>query len=240
MTPERWRRISDVFHAALSRDTAARQPFLDQACGDDQALRGEVDAMLAAHEGAGRFGDVPVSTLSEEMPRLESGSAVGPYCIHALIGAGGMGQVYRARDPRIGRDVAVKVLPAAYASDAERLQRFEQEARASGALNHPNVLTLYDVGTWDGRPYLVMELLDGETLRDRVARGAMTPPRACEVAAAIARGLAAAHAKGIVHRDLKPENVMLTRDGRAKILDFGLAKLQSPPSGADDATAAVP
>ena len=182
MTPERWRQITDVFHAALSRDTAARQLFLEEACAGDHPLLVDVNAMLSAHDSAGRFGEVPVVAVSEEMPRLESGSAVGPYRIDRLIGAGGMGQVYRARDPRIGRDVAIKVLPAAYAADAERLRRFEQEARASGALNHPNVLTLYDVGTSDGRPYLVMELLDGETLRDRVSRGPMPAPRACEVA----------------------------------------------------------
>jgi serine/threonine-protein kinase len=151
-----------------------------------------------------------------------------------------MGQVYAARDDRIGRDVAIKVLPAAYAADAERLKRFEQEARASGALSHPNVLTLHDVGTSDGRPYLVMELLDGETLRDRVSRGPMPAPRACEVAAAVARGLAAAHAKGIVHRDLKPENVMVTRDGQVKILDFGIAKLRAREPGPGGRTVTTP
>lgn len=155
MTPERWQQITGLFHAALLREPDQRGTFLQDACGADQALRAELEAMLAAHDRAGDAGSIP----------------------------------------------AVAVLPADYAADAERLRRFEQEAHASGALNHPNVLTLYDVGSADGRPYLVMELLDGETLRDWVGRGAIPAARACEIAAAIARGLAAAHARGILHRD---------------------------------------
>ena len=240
MTPERWQQITGMFHAALLRNPGQRGTFLQDACGADEALRAELEAMLAAHDNAGDPGSIPAVAVSEQMLRLQSGSAVGRYRIDALIGAGGMGQVYRARDPRIERDVAIKVLPADYAADAERLRRFEQEAHASGALNHPNVLTLYDVGTADGRPYLVMELLDGETLRDCVGRGAMPAARACEIAAAIARGLAAAHARGIVHRDLKPENVMVTRDGRVKILDFGIAKLRVRDPNLDQRTVTTP
>ena len=240
MTAERWRQITEIFHAALLRDSSARQPFLKEVCVGDEALRAEVESMLAAHVNAGEVGDIPAVAVSEEMPRVQSGSIVGRYQIDALIGAGGMGQVYRARDPQIERDVAIKVLPAAYAADSERLRRFEQEAQASGALNHPNVLTLYDVGKSDGCPYLVMELLDGDTLRDRIGRGAMPPRRVCEVGAAIARGLAAAHARGIVHRDLKPENVMITRDGRVKILDFGIAKLRAPDPALDQRRARTP
>ena len=240
MTPERWQQITGMFHAALLRKPGQRGTFLQDACGADEALRAELEAMLAAHDNAGDPGSIPAVAVSEQMLRLQSGSAVGRYRIDALIGAGGMGQVYRARDPSIERDVAIKVLPADYAADAERLRRFEQEAHASGALNHPNVLTLYDVGTADGRPYLVMELLDGETLRDCVGRGAMPAARACEIAAAIARGLAAAHARGIVHRDLKPENVMVTRDGRVKILDFGIAKLRVRDPNLDQRTVTTP
>src|SRR5712691_6665767 len=150
---------------------------------------------------------------------------LGPYEILAPLGIGGMGEVYRARDARLKREVAVKVLPTTFATDPERLRRFEQEADAAGALNHPNVLAVYDVGTHDGAPYIVSELLEGETLRDRLAGGAFTPRRAIGHALQIAQGLAAAHEKGIVHRDLKPENVFVTSDGRVKILDFGLAKL---------------
>ncbi|MGH9521277.1 MAG: protein kinase domain-containing protein [Terriglobales bacterium] len=154
------------------------------------------------------------------------GTSLGPYEIVGSVGAGGMGEVYRARDPRLGREVAIKVLPAQFASDADRLRRFEQEARAAAALNDPNILAIYDLGTQpNGSPYIVSELLEGETLRDRLRSGSLPLRKATEYAAQVARGLAAAHDKHIVHRDLKPENIFLTKDGRAKILDFGLAKL---------------
>jgi serine/threonine protein kinase len=142
-----------------------------------------------------------------------------------------MGEVYRARDPRLGRDVAIKVLPTIFSADAGRLHRFEQEARAAAALNHPNILAVYDIGTEGGAPFIVSELLEGDTLRDRANSGPATVRKSIEHALQIARGLAAAHDKGIVHRDLKPENVFVTRDNRVKILDFGLAKLvQEPPA----------
>ena len=159
---------------------------------------------------------------------LTAGSKLGPYEIAAPIGAGGMGEVYRARDPRLGRDVAVKVLPAAFSKDPERLRRFEQEARSAGILNHPNILGIHDVGTHDGTAYVVSELLDGETLRDRLKLGALPVRKAIDLGIQIAQGLAAAHEHGIVHRDLKPENLFVTGDGRLKILDFGLAKLTIP------------
>ncbi len=156
---------------------------------------------------------------------LASGTRLGPYEIVSPLGAGGMGEVYRARDPRLGRDVAIKVLPASYSEDGDRLRRFEQEAKAAGLLNHPNITSVYDIGSADGAPYVVQELLEGETLRSILAAGRLAPRRAVDYAIAIARGLAAAHEKGIVHRDLKPENLFVTNDGNVKILDFGLAKL---------------
>jgi Tol biopolymer transport system component len=159
---------------------------------------------------------------------LNAGTRLGPYEVVAPLGAGGMGEVYRAHDPRLGREVAVKVLPVAFTQDAERLRRFELEARAVGALNHPHILALYDTGSHEGMPYVVTELLDGQTLRDRLASGALPVRKAVEIAVQIARGLVAAHEKGIVHRDLKPENLFLTRGGHVKILDFGLAKLAQP------------
>lgn len=164
---------------------------------------------------------------------------LGPYRIGALIGEGGMGAVYRATDTRLGRDVAIKVLTALNVDDRERLQRFEQEARATGMLNHPNLLTIYDVGKEDGAPFIVSELLEGETLRDRLLRGPLPPRRSIDAALQIALGLAAAHEKGIVHRDLKPDNIFLTRDGRAKILDFGIAKLSNPTEVGPFASAAT-
>ena len=165
---------------------------------------------------------------------LTSGTKLGPYEVVAPAGAGGMGEVYRARDTRLNRDVAVKMLPAAFSRDPERMRRFQQEAQAVAALNHPNILAIHDFGEHDGSPYIVTEFLEGETLRQRLGAGALPVRKASEYAEQIARGIAAAHEKGIVHRDLKPENIFVTRDGRVKILDFGLAngkrRLRAEPS----------
>src|SRR5262245_29495864 len=154
------------------------------------------------------------------------GTALNQYRITASIGAGGMGEVFRARDTRLNRDVAIKVLPKDFVVDPDRLRRFEQEAKTLAALNHPNIVTIHDAGVHDGAPYLVSELLEGQTLREEMSGGALPVRKATEYALQIALGLAATHGKGIIHRDLKPENVFVTKDGRVKILDFGLAKLK--------------
>src|SRR5579863_1664814 len=170
---------------------------------------------------------------------LASGTKLGLYEIVSPLGAGGMGEVYSARDSALGRDVAIKVLPAAFSEDADRLRRFKQEAQAAAALNHPNILTIYHVGEHDRAPYIVSELLEGETLRQRLQAGPLPVRKAIDYSIQVARGLAAAHNKGIVHRDLKPENIFLTKDGRVKILDFGLAKLtrlEESESGSDSPT----
>src|SRR5512141_2471438 len=162
---------------------------------------------------------------------LHPGDKLGPYEILAPLGAGGMGEVYRARDPQLGRDVAIKILPSFLSRDLDRLRRFEQEARAAAALNHPNILAVYQLGSHEGTPYLVSELLEGSTLRELLLRGPVPVRKTVDYAIQTAHGLAAAHERGIVHRDLKPENLFLTKDGRIKILDFGLARW-TPPVGA--------
>src|ERR1700704_3163483 len=162
---------------------------------------------------------------------LAAGTKLGPYEIIAPLGAGGMGEVYRAKDTRLGREVALKILPESFARDADRLRRFEQEARAVAALNHPNILAIHDIGEQGGSPFLVSELLEGESLRAVFDRGALPQRKTVEYGVQIAHGLAAAHEKGIVHRDLKPENIFVTKDGRIKILDFGLAKLADQAGG---------
>jgi Tol biopolymer transport system component len=170
---------------------------------------------------------------------LAAGARLGPYEIVAVIGAGGMGEVYRARDPRLGRDVAIKVLPESFATDAGRRERFEREARAVAGLSHPNIVNVHDTGVHDGHPFVVMELLDGETLRDKLANAALPARKVVEIAVQIARGLGAAHEKQIVHRDLKPENIFILRDGQVKILDFGLARDIAQNSGATETRAAI-
>ena len=238
MKTERWRQVEQLYHAAREREPGERDHFLQEACADDQ-LRAEVESLLRCESQAESFLekpalDVTAEAFAEGRARSMFGRVLGHYEIVAFLGAGGMGEVYRARDSRIGRDVAVKVLPPAIARDPERLRRFEQEARAAGALNHPNILAIYDVGVHDGALYVVYELLEGETLRNRLTEGALSRRKAIEYASQIAAGLAAAHDKGITHRDLKPENLFVTRDGRIKILDFGLAKLTLPEGSAGD------
>jgi len=224
MTPERWQQVKDVLQQALELKPEDRAAFLDQHCAADQSLRQEVETLLSSSDEA-RSSFLESASLHAA---LTPGTRLGEYEVQKLLGSGGMGEVYRARDPRLRRDVAIKVLPSFLSSDKERLRRFEHEAQAAAALNHPNILAVFQMGTYEGAPYLVSELLEGETLRDEIKRGPLTARRAVEQAVQIARGLAAAHEKGIVHRDLKPENLFATKDGRIKILDFGLAKLKAP------------
>src|SRR4029077_17438792 len=178
------------------------------------------ESLLAADE-KGRSGFLQ----SPPAMQLINATRIGSYEIQSMLGAGGMGEVYRARDLALRRDVAIKVLPAFVSSDPDRLRRFEEEARAAAALSHPNILAVFQMGTYEGVPYLVSELLEGSTLREQLVRGPMALRRAIDFGVQTAHGLAAAHEKGIVHRDLKPENLFVTNDGRVKILDFGLAKL---------------
>src|SRR6516162_5245923 len=175
-----------------------------------------------------RCSSVVGGAAAEVCMRLGAGARVGPYEVLAALGAGGMGEVYRARDTRLGREVALKVISDGAALDPERLQRFEQEARLAGSLNHPNLVVVHDVGSEGGAPFLVTELLEGESLRHRLSRGRLPLRTALELGVQIAEGLAAAHARGVIHRDVKPENVFVTSGGRAKLLDFGIAKLTAP------------
>jgi eukaryotic-like serine/threonine-protein kinase len=239
MKPERWKQIDQLFDLALQREASQRTAFLKKACAGDEELRREVESLLAHREGAECFIEVPAledvaGELAESQPPPLVGQQIDAYKICSLLGVGGMGEVYRAKDTRLGREVAVKVLPSSFSADGGRLRRFEREARAAGRLNHPNVLAIYDVGTCDGSPYIVSELLEGATLRDQMGGNALTQRKSIDYALQIARGLAAAHEKGIIHRDLKPENVFITKDGRVKILDFGLAKLTHPAMDSGD------
>src|SRR6266849_2724001 len=229
MTPERWQKVKEVLHGALELTPAQRPAFLDRACAGDDSLRQEVESLLASSDKARS-----ILQSSGFRVTLTKGTKLDDYEVQSLLGSGGMGEVYRARDLRLHRDVAIKVLPSFVSSDPDRLRRFEQEARAAAALNHPNILAVHQMGTYEGAPYLVSELLEGLTLREHVRHGSLPIRKAIDYAIQIAHGLAAAHDKGVVHRDLKPENLFVTNDGRVKILDFGLAKLTQRHWALDD------
>ena len=230
MKVERWQQVDKLLDAALERDASERSDFLKGACEGDEELRREVESLLAAHLQAGSFiEDAPAEDLTllldGDQFRPIVGQSLGRYTILSLLGTGGMGQVYRARDTTLGREVAVKVLPAAFTQDAERVRRFEQEARAASSLNHPNIITIYEIGRVDRTQFIAAELVAGLTLRQRMADGRIKLSVALDVTVQVASALAAAHAAGIAHRDIKPENIMLRPDGLVKVVDFGLAKL---------------
>jgi eukaryotic-like serine/threonine-protein kinase len=228
MRAERWARVADVFEAVMDLSPADREARLDGLCGDDPELRAEVVRLLDADGRAGDLGESPAFRFAPDPEAagasLAPGTRLGRYEIVALVGAGGMGEVYRARDPQLDRDVGIKVLPRHGGISGEQLARFGREARAAAMLNHPNILTVFDVGIDRDIPFVVSELLEGETLRARMKREPLSVDQATGMAMQIASGLAAAHDKGIIHRDLKPDNLFITSDGVVKILDFGLAK----------------
>jgi serine/threonine-protein kinase len=235
MTPERWAEVNRVWHAVLARPDTERAAAIAELCAGDEDMRAEIESLLAslAHASAAGFAAAPgLATGSGSLV----GRRLGPYSIHALLGTGGMGEVYRARDTRLKRDVAIKVLPEVFAGDPERLARLEQEAELLASLNHPNVAQIHGIQEGvltDAGPAvtaLVMELVEGETLGDRIAKGPMPLDEALPIARQIAHALSAAHDRGIIHRDLKPSNIKVRPDGTAKVLDFGLAKAMDPPT----------
>jgi len=230
MSTERWQQLDRVFIEAIQRPAAERSGFIEDACRTDEALKAEVLALLAASDDSSEFMatsalEYLAKTVAAGGWSLEAGERVGVYTVLNRLGAGASGEVWRARDERLGRDVAIKIVLPHTSSDSERLRRFAEEARLAGSLNHPNLLTVHDVGEHAGLPMLVTECLDGQSLRRRLEAGSLPVAKAITVAIGIARGLAAAHARGVVHRDVKPENVFLPTNGDVKILDFGLAKL---------------
>jgi serine/threonine protein kinase/Tol biopolymer transport system component len=240
--PDRWTRLDAVFADALEQPPEARAAFVADACGNDDALRADTLLLLEAADQSGDFLAGPaIDTLAQDIASdgrsLRPGERVGVYRVERLLGSGGSGEVWRAHDERLGRDVAIKVLLPHFAADADRMRRFAQEARAAGALNHANIVAVYDVGEHGGAPFLVTECLDGESLRKRLESGPLSVDDTLPIAVQIAHGLAAAHARGFVHRDLKPDNVFLRADGCVKILDFGLAKLHRPKEGGIAGTA---
>lgn len=230
ITHDRWQRIKEIFHSAQDRPPAERPDFLAEVCSDDSSIREEVEALLTADAGNENFLSSPAFEFAAGMLASEAefaaGERVGRYEILCSLGAGGMGQIYLARDAQLGRNIALKLISQEFATDPRRVLRFEQEARAASALNHPNVCVIHEIGiTGAGRHFIAMEYIQGATLRDHLAHGPLKPLEALQIAIQVGTALASAHAVGIVHRDVKPENIMLRPDGYVKVVDFGLAKL---------------
>ncbi|HET6891683.1 MAG TPA: protein kinase, partial [Pyrinomonadaceae bacterium] len=244
MTPERWKAIDELAQAALDHPPAKRAAFLVLACAGDEALQREVESLILYQSQASEFLEQPAleraaAVIVRQPQRLIKGDSIGHYQVVGLLGEGGMGEVYLARDRKLGRHVALKLLPEDFMEDSRRLLRFKQEACAASALNHPNIVTIYEIGESSGRHYIATELIEGKTLRDRMRDGPMTIEEVLDVATQVASALAAAHETEIVHRDIKPENIMVRHDGLVKVLDFGLAKLTKQPATDAEATTMV-
>ena len=232
MTPERYKQIGELYHAALEVASAERAAFLTRKCGGDEDLRHEVESLINSHQQSEDFIAKPALSVAAEMLATRgtgsiTGQMIGRYRVLSLVAEGGMGRVFLAEDTTLGRRVALKLLPEHFTNDKNQLQRFHQEARAASALNHPNILTVYEVGRWQGSDFIVTEFVEGVTLRRRMRRK-LSLAAAIDIAQQVAGALAAAHAAGIVHRDIKPENIMIRPDGLVRILDFGIAKYTEP------------
>jgi len=228
MKPDRWKQIDDLLDLALTKAPEQREAFLTDVCAGDEDLRRELDSLLAHHELSGTFLEAPpmdvAADLFPEEHGFNEGRLIGNYQVISMIGSGGMGEVYLAKDRRLNRTVALKVLAASVASDPAYRRRFEDEARLASNLNHPNIVTIYGVGDEGDLTYIAMEFVRGRTLRNMLADGALPLETVLDIALQIADALTAAHEGGVVHRDLKPENIMVTGNGLVKVLDFGLAR----------------
>ena len=242
MNPKRWKQVNDLFQSTVERAPEERAAFLDEACNDDEGMRREVESLLTSYEQAENFIEVPAFEVAPELVTNDRvgalvGKLIGHYRIESLIGVGGMGEVYLARDERLGRKAALKLLPSSLTTDETQLSRFKNEARTASALNHPNILTVYEIGAEGKVQFIATEFIEGITIRASLGYGRMNPQRAVEIAVQVASALAAAHDAGVVHRDIKPENIMLRPDGYVKVLDFGIAKLaEQRPTSNDDTT----
>ncbi len=243
MTPDRYQQIASVYHQAAELKPDQRAPFLDRVCADDVELRKEVESLIASDEQAGDFLGRPAMEVAAELAVSDkapsiAGRTIGHYQVLSLLGAGGMGEVWLARDAQLERNVALKLLPEQFTRSPAHVRRFAQEAKAASALNHPNIITIHEIGEAEGTHYIVAEFVEGQTLRQMLTRP-LPLPEVLEIAVQIAGALVAAHKAGIVHRDLKPENVMVRPDGLVKVLDFGLAKLTDQSGGDTEALAAI-
>src|SRR5438034_6315086 len=239
MKAERWKQVNDLFQSALDRAPGERAAFRHEACHGDEGLRREVESLLTSHEQSENFIELPAFEVAPELVTDDSagalvGKVIGHYRIESLIGVGGMGEVYLARDERLGRKAALKLLPDSLTTDQTQLSRFKNEARSASALNHPNILTVYEIGAEGNMQFIATEFIEGITLRASLAHGRINPDRALEIAVQVASALAAAHDAGVVHRDIKPENIMLRPDGYVKVLDFGIAKLAEQSRASND------